>query len=492
MPRQSREGIDDGPDRAHVAAQEHGRNTLIARQLGFSRYLTTAEGAASGSSHETTVPFSDVSELWRAIGSSRLHVFSDVVLNEVQLTEWVPISPGLSTSDGARTYLNMIGRPIAHERTGLAQTVAVYSPDHKEAFLKAGYGCVRFGPHGFGGSADDLWLLGATTSDHAHDGFPVALTNDQYREVITQIRRTGKLRCTLAGELEWLPERFVGNTEPTYEYTRRHSAGLALWYSRLPRVYLRVREIQHCAPRRHEDPITADMVVSFIGNVNGHRNFYSAFVSFDPGRHESVQDANQWLRSAYIRDRYDGLAVTDCDEQFPSSDAGLSLQRVMSRQIDLAALYHAVYEVDDDDEGYLYSRERKIDFLRHAVALIGGSVELVLGDKYTVGTALAVGSQAVSIGGSITPEAVHSGIELTALAEDLAKLRSALSPPDPRHAIVYFALAEAENAARNGNLTEVGGPLARARDWILKHAERHQAYLALEAARRVSPYDLYE
>ena len=245
----------------------------------------------------------------------------------------------------------------------------------------------------------------------------------------------------------------------------------------------------------------ATMAASFLGRVSDAPQFLVAFVSFNTAGTESLSRARNWLYNKYIRDRYEGTIITDCDEQFPSPDASISLVRVMSGEVDLSAI-RVVADATlqsgrsarggrlptDPSPWEVHSRVR---FLQRAVALSGYAIghvqgDLVMGDKYNVAQAAAVGRQSAAVGSYLKQENLRTGIDLRALAVDLATLRHGIASriKSAEEAASYGALAEAEEAAMAGKAYAVEDALRRAGRWALEMATASGALLIAEALER--------
>lgn len=480
--------------KSSILDQEGGRR-WIERHLLAARYLVPSD---SGDSDLEAIEFDTVDALWQAVAKSNVPVLSDVRIHNARVSEWVPISPGRSsiTRDSA-TLRNM--KPISFEKTSADSLIAVYEPWQKAEFVRAGYGCIRFGPHRFGREGDEGWLLGATSTDLPHDGFPIAVNSEMYRDMIREIRANGSISGTLIGRLEWLPDRFVGGRSEYYDDDLTYDRPFVR-YGDVPRVYLKVQGFDH--KRWHSGGnLMATMATSFLGCVSDTPQFLVAFVSFNTAGTESLSRARNWLHNEYIRERYEGTIITDCDEQLPSADAGISLARVMSGGVDLSAI-RMVADLTlqsrmtargkqlsaDPSPWELHSRLR---FLQRALALSGyalGQVhgDLVIGDKYNVAQAAAVGPQAIAVGASMKQENLRTGIDLEALTTDLATLRHSISSrvKSAEDAASYGALADAELAAATGKAHAVEDALRRAGRWALEMATASGALLVAEAVER--------
>ena len=200
------------PAKSSILDQEGGQR-WVERHLFAARYLVPPD---SGDSDPAVNEFDTVGALWQAVARSNVPVLSDVRIRNANISEWVPISPGRSSINRDSARLHKM-KPIAFEKTSADSLIAVHEPWQKAEFVRAGYGCIRFGPHHFGRESNEGWLLGATSTSFPHDGFPIAVNSEMYRDVIREIRANGSISCALTGRLEWLPNRFVGGGSEPYD-----------------------------------------------------------------------------------------------------------------------------------------------------------------------------------------------------------------------------------------------------------------------------------
>ena len=474
------EDYDQEPSSARLYDLDLERSgNWLASQLGSSYYLHSSDQREPDTSDvfEST----SVDDLWHRIRYGQLPLLSTVRLHNVNISEWVPISPGRS----AFSYVDLGAiEPEGYENVVQDWSTAVFTPSAKESFIDAGYGCARFAPHRFGGHPQQSWMLSATTTEYPHDGVPIAVSDRDYAHLIGDIRRFGSASRTITGTLEWVPDRTTNlpeHADYTYPFIR---------YSEIPRVVLRVTETK-ASIRNDARPLVVTVAASFIGRMEGKSGFYAAFASFNSARGESLIEARDWLFNSYIRQRYDGSIVTDFDEHFPARDAGVALFRVMSGEVDLGAIKEVVTVTGGSFErGSSWSRESRLRFLNRIAAIGGYPVgfvrgDLVMGDKYDIKQAGAVGPNAVAAGNILRQQNLQIGTDLKALADALSTLREAVSlPASADEAIAYGALAEAERAAEAGDEEATAGALRRAGRWALDQAVAVGVPVATEALRR--------
>ena len=163
-------------------------------------------------------------------------------------------------------------------------------------------------------------LMSASSSGICHQGFPVALPINMYKQYISEIRNKGAVVVSLFGELKIIPSQ-IGE--------------LYFGYTNVPKLYLEVEDIAgpaHTKSRSMEE-LNVSVAVSFQGTVDRQLGVYATYVTFDPSRPRSFKDAVRWMGDRYVRS-YDGRVLTDFDEQenhFP--EAKFSLRKVMHLEL---------------------------------------------------------------------------------------------------------------------------------------------------------------
>jgi hypothetical protein len=194
--------------------------------------------------------------------------------------------------------------------------------------LDGGVGCVRLGskqlPDGH------VWFMGAASEPVAHQGIPVALPDALYRRHIGQVATNGAVRCTITGELRYLPD----DLNHPYRALRG-----------IPQVYIIAKEVRQPNPLRAQEFIADGAVLIQTGQAGTPPDnpfsptpgIFAAYVTFRPGRPDAVNEAAQWLADDYVGELLNGRVITDFDEQVRRfGDAIFSLEHIMSGRVPIA------------------------------------------------------------------------------------------------------------------------------------------------------------
>ena len=249
---------------------------------------------------------------WGKVLDEELRANAVVVLEDFLLFEWFPRSPGLFHTKRGK----FAREDAAYHRMVQPAGEFYYAPDPtvydlygKVRMLEGGLGCVRLLPKQTENGI--LWFMSASSTQAAHEGVPIALSESDYRTCIGYITDYGAMPCDLTGKLKFLPKPL-----------------LSLYgdYTDVPGLYLLVEEVK---PARSPRKLTvAHPTVSVAVTFGVDRSHVSAaYVSFVPGNYGSIELALEWL-DRYI-DRNDGFVVTDFDEQMRRySGAIFSLDKI--------------------------------------------------------------------------------------------------------------------------------------------------------------------
>jgi hypothetical protein len=290
--------------------------------------------------------FSSNGELWDAVLGERVRTSRVVSLRGFYLSEWIPRSPGLfHTPVGAehrsRAMSQIIEQPYApdlewidhadvykferevYSEEGAFKYMRIFDPYGKVQMLRGGVGCIRLNRHDMDG--EPCWLMSASSTFTAHEGFPLAVPHDLYQQVIESVARDGVMPCgSIIGRLRRVPD-FLGD--------------LYAWPD-VPPVFLQVEHISRGnAP--HDDLSSKAMVsvaVSFesrSAQLGPPGMVYATYVTFFPGIKGSLQLRRDWLRDRYVGEWYQGEVISDFDEQVPRfGDVPLGLPRVFEGTVD--------------------------------------------------------------------------------------------------------------------------------------------------------------
>jgi hypothetical protein len=199
----------------------------------------------------------------------------------------------------------------------------IFDPYGKSNMIEGGIGCVRLKCKDIDG--EKLWLMSASSTRTAHEGFPVALPDYIYTKYIEQINNQGALNCTLIGKLEFLPN-------PEISLFRLDDD--------IPQLYLLIDEL---IPENSINVLDirsrVSVAVSFESEYEGHKGVYSSYVTFFPGVKNSFRDRIEWLENIYVDSMYQGRIITNFDEQKKHfgqlfNNAILDIEKVMKGQLE--------------------------------------------------------------------------------------------------------------------------------------------------------------
>jgi hypothetical protein len=336
--------------------------------------------------------FRTTSEFWWAVLSEDVRARRTVVLHDVLLSEWFPLSPGLYyTKQGADAREKARGHilPLSAEEQATYDSSqppnpVVYDLNGKRQMLRGGIGCVRLTrkltPDG------PLWFMSASTYLSAEQGVPLALTDADYEQYIDDITKHGVLACTVTGKLTFLPESLLS---------------LYRDYSGVPGLYVLVEKIERgtraIALQQGRCP-TVSVAVMFTSD----HGVSATYVDFVPGQTGTLDQRLPWLD--YYVARHGGTVITDFDEQmtrFPH--AVFSLQKVTSGTLKESELMSVAHHLGlgTGDIQWLLAQQRHIAFTVNRFHIEVGKVEM--GDVFS-----NIGAGAVIVNRATLTNALNS------------------------------------------------------------------------------------
>ena len=302
---------------------------LINAQIGTANYLLRPQ-LPRRQTLDASVSTNE--ELWTNVlpPQERYRAGMTLSLDRFFLFEWFPRAPGLYfTREGklarevARNFLRRVSVP---RNTGThrldvgrkdREFLDIYDPKGKMSMLKGGVGCIRLRPKLLDGGT--AWFLSASSTGVAHEGFPVAVPDHMFQRYMDSVKRTGALRCTLRGKLQFLPD-------PVAELYRE--------YRGVPQLYLLVEGLIPDRDQDHEN-LLVSAGISFLSSFEGTNKMYASYATFDVGVRGSLDEVVNWLEEVYVEGLYSGRVITDFDEQMTHfANATFSLRNVMNNQLD--------------------------------------------------------------------------------------------------------------------------------------------------------------
>jgi hypothetical protein len=366
-------------------------------------------------------------ELWHDLISDSVRAPAVIRLMDFWLSDWFPLRPGLYhtpaarsrramarghllsgpgvNSEGLQAFERLIQHRLSQKLIGRLrpESTYVYDPYGKCLMLDGCVGCVRFKPKQL--PEGEVWFMGASSTPVAHQGIPVALPESLYSEFAEKSVGKGYFRCTLTGRLTYIPSDF----DPLY----RDLVGI-------PQVYLRVDAIQASdvdaevafladgavtvlAPRAHRPPTESWELADGV---------YAAFVSFDPGKSDSIQDATQWLAEVYAGELLKGRIVTDFDERTRRfTGTVFSLEQVMYGNIPMDVSEEVLHRCAASQRVLLQFNQR--------IETVNSNVGNIIVDKKVIGDNNVVaseGSAAAGLGGAAATHGSAAAVQGAAAA----------------------------------------------------------------------------
>jgi len=285
--------------------------------------------------------YHDIKTLWNDVIQKSIRAECTIKLNKFLLSEWFPRSPGLFYTKRAKvsrieamyctesypSHLSMDRIDDADEllkKTYSAEDhiepdfTWIFNPQGKISMINGGIGSIRM-THKFI-EGEKMWLMSASSTTSAHEGFPLAVPDKLYNQIIDRVMNEGCTPCNLIGKLRYIPRDF---DRLYYQYTG------------VPQLYLSVNEIEQI---NSITDIIRDFRVSvpvtFESEYEGYSSIYASYVTFFPGIRGSMERRLDWLENTYVKGKYNGRIVTDFDEgERHFKHAIFSLDRVMNNTL---------------------------------------------------------------------------------------------------------------------------------------------------------------
>jgi hypothetical protein len=391
-----------------------GDYVLAATAAQIAQRNLAAPPAAAAHSVRDHV-YTSNEDLWHDLIRENVRAPSVIRLIDFWLSDWFPLRPGLYhtpvarnnrdmagrhlltgpgvNDEGLRAFEHVLQRSVSRELIGRLrpESTYVYDPYGKSMMLNGGVGCVRFKPKQL--PEGQVWFMGASSTPVAHQGIPVALPDSLYSEFVQQVAEESYLRCTLTGRLTYIPT----DLDPLY----RDLVGI-------PQVYLRVDAIQ-ASGTHTEVAFLADGAVTVLappvdrpptGSWDLANGIYAAFVSFDPGKSNSIQDATQWLEEVYAGELLNGRVISDFDERTRRFIGTIfSLEQVMYGNIPMDASEEVLQRCFPSPHVLLQFTQR--------IETVNGDVRNIISDRSVIGDRNIVATEGSAIAGPGGAAATH-------------------------------------------------------------------------------------
>jgi hypothetical protein len=293
-------------------------------------------------------------EFWGALQHPADPIRANTVvhLHKFALTEWLPRTPGVyhtaharrerRTAQGFRiSEDDFLQRASQHRRRpgtswndhGRPNPASViYDPYGKSKMIEGGIGCVRLKEIDL--AQGRTWFLGATSSEAVHEGIPIALNDERYKEYISDIARGGFV-CDLVARSRFMPS--------SLERMYRNAV-------HIPQMYLEVEQLRPIRTRsldvRKGDWVTG--AVGFRATEGERARLLATYTSFKNGSPSSLREAVEWLDEVYVKNVFHGTVVTDFDQQSTRfAGAVFSLDSLLANAVDIETAREIVISVAD-------------------------------------------------------------------------------------------------------------------------------------------------
>jgi hypothetical protein len=279
-------------------------------------------------------------ELWKDILDESLRANCILKLNKFMVSEWFPRFPGLFHTNEAKisreeakyniekdTTWN-VSKHIDHAKEMFNEIykdddsyddfTLIFNPHGKLSMLNGGVGCVRMTDKIVDG--ETVWFMSASSTNVAHEGFPIALPNILYNKLIDAIQDIGFVTCDIIGKLQFI---------------KNELKNLYYGYVNVPQLYLFVEEINIVPMMNTENKDFVICVpITFESEYEGNSALYASYVTFFTNIPDSFQRSVDWLENIYVKGKYNGRVITDFDEMKSHfRHAIFSIDRLMTNSL---------------------------------------------------------------------------------------------------------------------------------------------------------------
>lgn len=154
----------------------------------------------TGRPSKTDNYYSSNFDYWNGIFCREIHPGFRIQLNGFHVLEWLPVYPGLVHQEESQNYLK---NTIKNANKRIVNDIIEYDPGGKAAFVKAGFGSIRFATKIIRGR--EYFLLSASSSGVSHEGIPMIVEKPIYKKLIPEIKKGFGVFADLIGEIIVVP-----------------------------------------------------------------------------------------------------------------------------------------------------------------------------------------------------------------------------------------------------------------------------------------------
>jgi hypothetical protein len=232
--------------------------------------------------------FTSNRDYWKAVLLQPSMTFRNVMLENFQIVDWFPRSPGLYHTANAALL-----RSTAFENANTANGVTIFSPHGKNQMVRGGIGSIRLSPHTLNG--DLCWFTTATSDGFCHSGIPLAIPEDLLGKTIGKNGFDSSRWFDVIGQVRAIPDSMN-------EYLDQS-------YVRVPLTYVKVGELRPDRPKANSRPVSISPMAYFVSNEGQGVTFFSCFAD----NYGAVDNAAEWIGDYVTKEK--GEILTDFDQQ---------------------------------------------------------------------------------------------------------------------------------------------------------------------------------
>ncbi|NOY96108.1 MAG: hypothetical protein GXO81_06970 [Chlorobi bacterium] len=314
----------------------HERNELVDLLLDAIEAHKYKSVIQKKNSINPDLTFHSNMDFWNSVITKELDESQTIKLNKFHIIEWLPISPGKYHTKVAKEKREWGMKYVARFKdtvfTGYEQytgnskykdnTPLELAPRGKEGMILGGYGSIRLASKLINNSK--IFFLGATSSGVSHEGIPLIVEEDVYKEVIKYLKGNYGILADIIGSISVLPREL----------------SLIEFDPIIPRYCFYVQDFKFNQISKESD-ILSSIAISFSENDYLDLKSFS-FCSFNPDPNDNnLKTAVDWLNDYAIRySNSDKTFITgDFDEiyeHFPNVD--FKLKDIMNGRISVETL----------------------------------------------------------------------------------------------------------------------------------------------------------
>lgn len=231
-----------------------------------------------------------------------------IELDTFHLTEWVPLSPGRFFTKEAEEKRKLASTYFNHH-------TKEYFPLGKQSMFLGGIGSVRLSSKE--SEKGTIFILGASSSGNTHEGVPVILYENGYRQVIETMKGSGGCLLKLMGTIRILPTNLsiIHHDESIPKYC------LLVDDIDIKRPSLRGELLSTIAVMYPSGQwvIPSDRDYKYISNDGCTVNLTKSwvFASFNPAVRSDLENSVNWIKKYLLKHVGENAPIlSDCDEHY--------------------------------------------------------------------------------------------------------------------------------------------------------------------------------